>query len=175
MKPMQCLGWTAVFALGTLFGMSVDAGKNHHVDTSMYRNQEPAAAADNLLGMALKQAEKGTWERIAVGQIHYLSGDKDKAEEIFASIKKKDSGDWMRIGRIYYRAGEWEKAQEIFERVLDESPKDEDWLAEIGAYYNLKGDRATAESLFDRSFRLDPDNLYNTLSAAGSYVGVEER
>lgn len=135
----------------------------------------PEAAAQMLLDTALEQAGKGTWERIAVGQIHYLNGDKERAEEIFASIKKKEDADWMRIGRVYYRAGDWEKAKEAFDTVMRMAPKDEDWIAEIGAYYNLQGDREKAEELFDRSFGMDPDNLYNTLKAAGSYIGIEER
>ena len=168
-------------ALGTLLIVTlglvgaVEAGKNDKIDPAMYVGQEPAQAAEHLLEKAVIQAEKGTWERIAVGQIYYLSGDKERAEAIFDGIKKKDAGDWMRIARIYYRAGDWEKAKETFDIVLEEAPKDEDWLAEIGSYYNLQGDRAKAEELFNRSFKLDPDNLYNTLKAAGSYLGVEER
>lgn len=164
---------TAVFSLGLAVG--VEAGKNDEVSSDLYLNQEPAVAADRLLDVALDQAEKGSWERIAVGQIHYLRGEKEKALAIFDGIRKKKAADWMRIGRIYYRAGDWELAQQTFDKVLDMAPKDEDWMAEIGAYYNLKGDRKRAEQLFNRSFERDANNLYNTLKAAGSYVGVEER
>ena len=59
-----------------------------------------------------------------------------------------------------------------FDKVLQLAPDDEDWLAEIGAYYNLKGDRAKAEELFARSFKTESNNVYNTAKAAGSYVGV---
>ena len=154
---------------------AVEAGKDDKVDPAHYLGLEPAQAAEQLLEKALVQAGKGSWERIAVGQIYYLSGNKERAEAIFDGIKKKEAGDWMRIGRIYYRADDWDKAKRTFDRVMEMAPKDEDWFAEIGAYYNLKGDRAKAEELFNHSFKLDPDNLYNTLSAAGSYLGVEER
>ncbi len=54
------------------------------------------------------------------------------------------------------------------------APKDEDWLAEIGAYYNLQGDREKAEELFGRSFERG-SSLKNTLAIAGSYIDVEPR
>jgi hypothetical protein len=40
--------------------------------------------------------------------------------------------------------------------------------AEIGAHYQLKGDRAKAEERFKRSFSAEGGNRYNTLRAAGS-------
>lgn len=173
MKQSASIIALLVLALGIV--TVVEAGKNDKVDPALYQGLEASQAAEHLLEKALVQAGKGSWERIAVGQIYYLSGDKDRAEAIFDGIKKKEPGDWMRIARIYYRADDWDKAKETFDRVMEMAPKDEDWLAEIGAYYNMKGDRAKAEELFNRAFKLDPDNLYNTLSAAGSYLGVEER
>lgn len=162
-----------LFILGLAIG--VEAGKDDEVDVSHFRGHGPERAAQNLLDIALNQAGKGSWERIAVARIHYLSGDRERGQEMIDGITKRDASDWMRIGRLYWQADEWDRAKDAFERVLEDKPKDEDWLAEIGAYYNLKGDRAKAEELFDRSFREDADNLYNTLSAAGSYLGVEER
>lgn len=79
----------------------------------------------------------------------------------------------MRIGRAYWQAKEWAKAQVAFEKALAMEPKDAPWLAEIGAYYNLKGDRAKAEELFDRSFALDSSEVWQTVNIAGSYLGVE--
>jgi tetratricopeptide (TPR) repeat protein len=69
-------------------------------------------------------------------------------------------------------AGEWDKARPLFDKVVGMAPKDADWLAEIGSYYNLKGDRAHAEELFARSLAEDPENVYNTTKMAGSYIGV---
>jgi hypothetical protein len=48
--------------------------------------------------------------------------------------------------------------------------KDEKGLADIGTYYLLNGDRATAESLYDRSFQTL--EFWATVSAAGGYLGV---
>ena len=163
----------SLFTLGV--GVGLEAGKNDEVDASHFRGQGKERAAANLLEVAKNQAGKGSWERIAVARMHYLSGEKERAQQVFDSIKKKDASDWIRIGRVYWQADDWDQAKMAFEQVIDMKPKDEDWLAEIGAYYNLKGDRAKAEELFERSFREDPDNLYNTLSAAGSYIGLEER
>jgi tetratricopeptide (TPR) repeat protein len=85
---------------------------------------------------------------------------------------KAEAGDFIRVGRVYWEAGEWDKAKTTFDKVLSLEPKDADWLAEIGAYYNLKGDRAHAEELFARSLAVDAGNVYNTAKMAGSYVGV---
>lgn len=162
-----------LFLLGFCIGL--EARKNDEVDPSLFRGQTAERAAANLLEVAMNQAGKGSWERIAVARLHYLSGDKERAQEVFDSIRKKDASDWIRIGRVHWQAGDWAEAKAAFEKVIAMKPKDEDWLAEIGAYYNLEGERAKAEELFERSFREDADNLYNTLSAAGSYIGLEER
>ena len=179
-KTIQLTTRTATLAALTLLLVGVAAGvlaDKAKIDPSFYRDKEPEAAAASLLTAArtMYDDEDGSWEMIALGQILYLSGREADAEALWDSIPKPKPGDWIRIGRVYYRAGEWDKAKEYFDRVVDAKPKDEDWLAEIGMYYNLQGDRETAESLFDRSFREDPKNLYNTLKAAGSYLGVEER
>ncbi len=44
------------------------------------------------------------------------------------------------------------KARSAFDKAIAMAPKDEDWQAEVGAYYNLQGDREKAEELFQRSF-----------------------
>jgi len=38
--------------------------------------------------------------------------------------------------------------------------------------YNLKGDRAKAEELFDRSFAVESGEVWATTNVAGSYIGV---
>lgn len=178
-KNIQLTPRSAVLAALTLLLLGAAAGvlaDKVKVDSSLYRDKAPEAASASLLSAARSLVdEEGSWEKIAVGQILYLSGDQAEAEALWDSIRKPEPGDWIRIGRIYYRAGEWDKARGMFDRVLNAKPKDEDWLAEIGMYYNLQGDRTTAEALFDRSFREDPKNLYNILKAAGSYVGIQER
>jgi Flp pilus assembly protein TadD len=85
---------------------------------------------------------------------------------------KQDAGDWVRIGRVYDEAGEWDKARTAFDKVLQLQPDDEDWLAEIGAYYLLQGDRAHAEELFTRSFKRQPNNHWNALKAAAAFLKV---
>jgi len=165
----------AFFTLALAVGLG--AGKDEKVDASLFVAQSPEQAAENLLGKAMNQAGKGTWERIAVARVHFLAGETERGQQIIDGIpvEKRDASDWIRIGRVYWAAGDWDKAREAFDWVVEEKPKDEDWLAEIGAYYNLKGERAKAEQLFERSFEEDPDNLYNTLAVAGSYLGVEKQ
>jgi predicted Zn-dependent protease len=61
----------------------------------------------------------------------------------------------------------------LFDRYLASNPKDEKALAEVGAYYLLHGDRASAEALFDRSFQASPDEVWATISAADAYLNVK--
>lgn len=143
----------------------------------LFAGKTAQAAADSLAEVALRQAGGGTWERIKVARVFYLSGQKDRAEAIINVIlaEKPEPSDWIRIGRVYFEAGDWAKAREMFEKVLEKKPKDADWLAEIGAFFNLQGDRERAEELFARSFAEEPHNDRNTAMAAGSYVGVTPR
>ncbi len=161
-----------IFCLGVVAGVFA-RGKG--VDSAIYKAKPKQAAGMELLKLARVQAEKGSWENIAVGRVYYLAGSKNEGQAIFdaANARKADSGNWMRIGRVYWEAKEWAKAKVAFDKALAMEPKDAPWLAEIGAYYNLKGDRAKAEELFDRSFAINSDEVWQTANIAGSYLGVE--
>lgn len=143
------------------------------VTPAQYRDQDKQAAARALLEVARAQAGKGSWERIAVARVYYLGGFKPEGQAIFDEVlaNKPEESDLFRIARIYRQAGEWERAKALFERSLRENPKDSTGMAEVGAYYLLVGDRAAAEALFDRSFKRE-DELWATVAAAGSYLGV---
>jgi tetratricopeptide (TPR) repeat protein len=169
-------GSMSVIAVTFLLGAAVGAwAAKKTIDPGAYTGKPPKEAAAALLAIAKQQAGDGSWENIFVGRAHYLAGQKAEGQAIFDAVtggRKVEAGDWFRIGKVYFEAGEWDKARAAFDEVLKRKPNDEDWLAEIGAYYNLKGDRAKAEELFGRSFKEDSDNVYNTAKAAGSYVGV---
>ena len=174
----RCKIFTALLVLvflATAPTVLAKRGKKKKVEPTMYEGIDKEQAAENLLQFALELADDGSWERIAVARMYYLSGKKERADQIIDSIRKKTDGDWMRIGRMYYQAGDWDKARDAFEHVISNSPTDSDWMAEIGAYYNLQGDRERAQLLFSQSFKEDGRDLYNTLKAAGSFLGVEER
>jgi tetratricopeptide (TPR) repeat protein len=163
---------TAIFLAGAALGAF--ASSKVRVDTSFWSGKTPAQAAESLVGAARTLAGDGSYENIAVARVLYLSGSKAEGQAILDHVmagKVKD-GDVIRVARVYRDAGEWEKAKPLFDRVVDMAPKDEDWLAEIGADYLLAGDRARAEELFSRSFAQDPSNLSNTLTAAGAYLGI---
>ncbi len=163
-----------VFGLGLSIGSF--AGKKAGVTSAAWSGVAPEAAAANLLDVARDLAEDGSWENINLARVHYLLGEKDEAEAILDKYRDgKEAGDLIRIARIYAHAEEWDKAKPLFDRVVELEPKDEDWLIEVGAFYNLNGDRETAEQLFARGFKSAPRNLKNALTAAGSYVGVFPR
>ncbi|MGE5232989.1 MAG: tetratricopeptide repeat protein [Acidobacteriota bacterium] len=166
--------------LATVFAVGLAAGaalaKKGVLAADLFVGKPKAEAASMLLGAAKELAGKGSWENIAVGRVYYLGGRQKDGQEIFDRITnspKVAASDWIRIGRVYYEAGEWDKAKAAFDKVLQLKPDDEDWLSEIGAYYNLKGDRAKAEEYFTKSFTRDSGNLYNSLRVAGSYLGVK--
>lgn len=163
-----------VFVLAV--GIAVGAlARGMKIDPNSYRGKSKQEAAKALLEIARKQAGEGSWERIAVGRVYYLGGMKKEGQEIFDSLKKREPSDWMRIGRIYREAGEWDKAKDAFDRALLGEPKNAAWQAELGAFFNLKGDRAKAEELFDKSFQNKSDEVWHTVNMAGSYVSVEPR
>ncbi len=161
----------AVFALGIAAG----AFAARKFDTSIYRGQDEKTAAKNLLELARKQAGKGSWERIGVGRVYYLAGMKAEGQAIFDEVtaRKPETTDWWRLGRVYWEAGEWDKARAAFEKSLEKNPNDDKGLAELGAYYLIKGDRAKAEELFDRSFAIERDEVWNTTAMAAGYLGVK--
>jgi tetratricopeptide (TPR) repeat protein len=160
------------FALGAAAGVAW--AKKKDVDAGLYVGVSADEAAANLLELAMVQAGKGSWERLRVARVYYLGGNEDEGQAIIDQITGDDPAisDWMRIGRIYEQADEWDRATEAFEKVLTAKPEDEDWLAEIGAYYNLRGEREQAEEYFRRSFAEDPGNERNTSNIAGSYIGI---
>jgi len=164
----------ALFVVFTL-GIAAGAFGKKAFDTSLYRSKDKKAAAQALLSVARQQAGKGSWERIGVGRVYYLGGMKAEGQAIFDEVtaKKPEPTDWWRIGRVYYEAGEWEKARTAFEKSLEKNPNDDKGLAELGAYYLLKGDRAKAEELFDRSFNIESGEVWNTGMIAGAYLGVK--
>ncbi len=144
-------------------GLTVGAvARGKAIDASVYRGKPHAEAGKALLDLARSQAGKGSWENIAVGRVSYLAGMKADGQSLLnvATSKKDDASDWIRIGRVYYDAKEWNKAFAAVERALQLKPKDAPWLAEVGAYYNLRGDRAKAEELFDRSFQQESDEVW---------------
>lgn len=167
---------TFAFVLVFLIGATAGAfAAKKGIDSSLFLGQKPKAASDALLNIAKEQAGKGSWERIAVGRVLYLSGRKAEGQSVFDEVtaKKPEGSDWLRIGRIYLEAGDWDKAKGSFDKALALSPKDAPWMAEIGGYYNLKGDRAKAEELFTKSFSIESGEFWNTINVAGSYVGVK--
>lgn len=162
----------SIFAFGLAAGAF--AAKKLQVTPAAFTGKEPAAAAGELLAAAATLAERGSWENIAVARVHYLAGQKAEAQAIVDRVMagKTKAGDIIRVARIYQRAGEWEKARPLFDSVVQMAPDDQDWLAEIGAYYLLAGDRGRAEELFARALDQDPSSLYNTLRMAGAYLGL---
>ncbi len=173
---MRKVTFVTVIALTFLLGVSFGsfAAKKAGVTSAAWEGASAEEAAANLMQIAHGLAADGSWENIHLGRIYYLSGDEKRADEIFDRYGD-DAGDVVRIARVYAHAGDWDKARPLYDRVVELEPKDEDWLVEAGAFYNLNGDRKVAEELFARGFRTAPKATNNTMNAAGSYLGVAPR
>jgi tetratricopeptide (TPR) repeat protein len=164
----------AAGAVGLLAGWVVAKDKNP-VDSTLFTGKPTSEAAAALLDVAEKQAGIGSWELIALGRVYYLSGQKEKGQALFerATAREAGVGDWRRLAKVYIEAGELERAAGALQKALAAEPKDSKALAELGAVRNLAGDRAKAEEMFAKSFEAKPDEFWNTLNAAASYLGVK--
>ena len=172
----------SLFAMLVVFGLGVTLGaygaKKPGVDPSAWEGRSAQEAHDELMRIGSGLLDKDdSWEKIHMGRVYLAAGETERAEDIFDEYLsgKTGSGNLVRIARAYAHNGDWESAKPIYDRVIDQSPKDEDWLVEVGAFYNLNGDRETAERLFERGFEEEPKDYRNILTAAGSYVGVAPR
>ncbi len=157
--------------VGMLATVALAAKKR--VDPARYTGVSEDQAFDYLIGLARIEAEDGSWENIAIARTFMLAGRESEGEAIIDNLRgEREASDYIRMGRAYHAAGDWPKAKAAFDQVVALRPKDADWLAEIGAYYNVEGDRQKAEELFARSFELAPAVHKNLRDAAGSYLGV---
>ncbi len=167
-KSLAVVVGSSLFVAGIGVGMAAQK-----LSPGLFQGKSKAEAASALIGAALVQADDGSWERIAVGRIQYLAGQKPQGQAIFDAILagKHAASDEMRIARVYREAGEWSRAKPLFDNYVAKNPKDEKEIAEIGAYYLLAGDRDTAEGLFAKSFAITSE-FWATVAAAGAYLGV---
>jgi tetratricopeptide (TPR) repeat protein len=174
-RVQLALACVACFALGALVQSGFAQGKKPAFDPGLYQGKDPTAAASALLDRALVLAEKGSWERLAVGRAWYLGGDKAKGQQILDGVtagNKAEASDWFRLGRMYAEAGEWDKAQPAFDRALEMNKDDDSGMLEYGALANVFKDREKAETLFARAFGRNPREFWHFVGAGGSYLGV---
>ena len=172
MRPLVTAVALVSFVLGAA---SAYAAKVVFDPKAYYAGREPKAAAQALLDRAEVLAEDGSWERIGVGRVYYLSGSKEKGQALFDAVLKGKvaKSDLYRIASVYAKAGEWEKAKPLFERGIAMDPTDDKSITEAGCWYNLNGNRERAEQLFDAAFREAPGDMWHYVVVAGSYLGVE--
>ncbi|HZX79406.1 MAG TPA: hypothetical protein VFE72_00435 [Lysobacter sp.] len=116
-----------------------------------------------------------TSDLFRVARVYIEAGEWPKARPLLdrmLTMKEADAGDVMRAARTYAEHKEWSRAKPLFEKFVAMDDFDEKELAEIGAWHLLNGDRAAAESYFDRSLKKDPRSVWATTRMAGAYLGV---
>ncbi len=163
-------------ALGLGLGVAVGwaAAKAPALSAALFDAKPPDQAGTALLTAAEDLAGSGSWERIAVARVYYLSGDADRGQAILDAVTsgKPEASDWFRIGQLYVEAGKWDEAFAAFDRALAMAPKDDSGMALAGAWRNLHGDREAAEALFRKAFARGGNDVWHAVRAAGSYLGV---
>jgi tetratricopeptide (TPR) repeat protein len=161
----------AALVLGAIAARSLAGGSS--LTAASFEGKDAKEAAAAMLAVAEAQADTGTWELIGVGRIYYLSGDKTKGQALFdkATSLKPGPSEWRRIGKVYAEAREFDKAEAALEKAVTAKSEDTS-LAEFGAMLNLNGKRPLAEETFKKSIAKDPNDVWNCITMAGSYVGV---
>jgi tetratricopeptide (TPR) repeat protein len=141
-----------------------------------YVGKDAKAASVALLAEGEKLAGDDTWERIGVGRVAYLSGDKAKGEALFKAVldhPKLGKNDLYRIATAYAAAKDWAKAKPMFERAIAMDADDDSGIVKAACWFNVNGERARAEELFGMAFGKSPDHAWHYILASGSYVGLE--
>ena len=176
MKRANVLYALLSFALGATTVLVAKTPKVIFDPKAYYAGNEPKAASAALLAQAEKLAGEDSWERIGVGRVAYLSGDKQKGEAIFQSVlgsPKVAKSDLYRIATMYAANKEWSQAKPLFERAIAMDKEDDTGTLKAGCWFNVNGDRARAEELFASAFAHSPEAAWHYILAAGSYVAVE--
>ena len=156
-------------------GAGLWAGQASGIDAM--RGKPPKEAALAALATAEKLAGKGSWERIAVGRVYYLSGEKAKGQAIFDAVTGEgpQASDWQRIGEVYAEAGEKEKAGACFDKVFVKNKRDDVGLSEVGAWYIRMGEREKGEELIRQALAINAKEVWHYVRAAEAYVGIMSR
>ena len=166
--------WTlcaVCFFVGTSLGLWARGPSGAGI--SVMRGKPAKDAGVAALAEAEKLAGDGSWERIGVGRVYYLSGDKAKGQALFDAVThaKPKPSDWQRIGEVYAEAGEKDKADACFQKALVD-PKDDTGQSEIGSWYVRIGQREKGEEMIAKALSRNPDEMWHYVRAAESYLGV---
>ena len=113
--------WIAGVAVSCLMaGVALGVASQRMAGIDTIRGKPAKEAGLAALTAAEQLAGDGSWERIAVGRVYYLSGDKTRGQAIFDAVTsgKQNGGDWQRIGEVYAAAGDTKQANESFGKCL---------------------------------------------------------
>lgn len=166
---------TTLVAASLTLGFGVGyAAKAKGPGVSLVTGKPAKDAGLAALQEAQRLAESGSWERIGVARVYYLSGDKAAGQALLDKVLSSgpEASDWYRIGQLYAEAGENAKAEEFFQKALAANPKDDTGQAEIGAWYIRTGQREKGEALLARAFAKNPDEFWHYVRMAEGFLDV---
>jgi tetratricopeptide (TPR) repeat protein len=160
------------FALGLGVGLAAKTAKSPGISAVL--GKPPKEAAQSALGIAETLAKDGTWERLAVARVYYLSLDKARGQSLIDSVLagKVKGTDFQRAGQIYDEAGERDRAEQMFTRALAMDSNDDTGQAEVGAWYIRHGQRDKGEALLGQALAKNPDELWHYVRAAEAYLNL---
>lgn len=122
---------------------------------------------------AVLNAKHKDSDEYRIAQVYAEAGEWDKAQPLFDRYLAGNPDEIYSLARLYAKAGQWDKARPLFDRYLAANSGDGRDMAEVGAYYLLQGDRATAERMFARAIELEGNDSWMSAYMAGAYLGLK--
>ena len=162
------------FALGATVALAAKT-KITFDPKDYYVGKEPKAASAAFLAQAERLAGDDTWERIGLGRVYCLTGDKQKGEALYNGVlggPKVGKGDIYRVATAYAIAKDWAKAKPLFEKAIAMDPDDDTGIVKAACWFNVNGERVRAEELFLGAIGKHPDDAWHYILAGASYEGV---
>ena len=145
-------------------------------------NMEDTEIARGLLKKAIELDDNLIKAKVLLGWTYKVTGDYDKAMEIFTSALKQAeelgdkrgmSANINNIGVIYMNKGDYDKALDYYERSFEISEElgDKRGMANIGSIYENKGDYDKALDYYERSLEIS-EELGDKDGIGSSLVGI---
>lgn len=129
---------------------------------SLYAAKPDFAAAEKILQEILAKEPKHCQAMTALGEMHLLRGNNDKAMELFGNARKIDPSDVrpiMGAGNAFLAKAEPAKAVDLFRLAWEIEPSFNEALAKLAKALILAGHTQEGSHLLHQAVHKDPENL----------------